>query len=78
MHIPEPVMSLAITVKKKEHGASFSKALNKFQKEDPTFRVKLDNESNQVSIFKVTPINGDFRLLSVVWVNCTWIFTLKE
>lgn len=47
MHIPEPVMSLAITTKK-ESSANFSKALSKFQKEDPTFRVVLDPESNQV------------------------------
>jgi elongation factor G len=48
MHVPNPVMSLAIAPAKKEGLANFSKALSKFQKEDPTFRVHLDPESNQV------------------------------
>lgn len=39
MNVPEPVMSLAIMPKARESLASFSKALNRFQKEDPTFKV---------------------------------------
>lgn len=34
----------------KESSAAFSKALNKFAKEDPTFRVSLDRESGQTII----------------------------
>jgi elongation factor G len=47
MFVPDPVISLAI----KPVGAetpSFSKALNRFQKEDPTFRVHIDSESQEV------------------------------
>eukprot|EP00897_Mesotaenium_endlicherianum_P001959 jgi/Mesen1/1791/ME000014S01202 len=47
MNVPEPVMSLSITPSSKDTGGQFSKALNRFQKEDPTFRVSLDPESNQ-------------------------------
>ena len=41
MNIPEPVMSLAIMPKTREASGGFSKALSRFQKEDPTFKVGL-------------------------------------
>ncbi|KAK1269636.1 hypothetical protein QJS04_geneDACA008323 [Acorus gramineus] len=50
MNIPEPVMSLAVSPVSKDTGGQFSKALNRFQKEDPTFRVGLDAESGQTII----------------------------
>ncbi|KAL3616487.1 Elongation factor G-2, mitochondrial [Castilleja foliolosa] len=50
MSVPEPVMSLAISAVCKDSGGNFSKALNRFQKEDPTFRVGLDPESSQTII----------------------------
>ncbi|ESR58596.1 hypothetical protein CICLE_v10018974mg [Citrus x clementina] len=50
MHVPEPVMSLAVQPVSKDSGGQFSKALNRFQKEDPTFRVGLDAESGQTII----------------------------
>jgi elongation factor G len=49
MFVPEPVISLALTPKGKE-SANFSKALNRFQKEDPTFRVHVDSESKETII----------------------------
>ena len=39
MNIPEPVMSLAIMPKTREASGGFSKALSRFQREDPTFKV---------------------------------------
>jgi len=50
LHVPQPVMSLAIAPKNKQAYANFSKALNRFQKEDPTFRVTVDNESKETVI----------------------------
>jgi elongation factor G len=47
MHVPQPVIELAVEPKKKEGSANFSKALNRFTKEDPTFRVWRDEESGQ-------------------------------
>ena len=44
MSVPEPVMSLAILPKTRESSANFSKALNRFQKEDPTFKVRSTPE----------------------------------
>ncbi|KAL4537141.1 hypothetical protein Ndes2526B_g04948 [Nannochloris sp. 'desiccata'] len=50
MTVPEPVMSLAVAPKARDQSANFSKALNRFQKEDPTFRVALDPESGETII----------------------------
>jgi len=50
MHVPEAVISLAIAPKDKGNATSFSKALNRFTKEDPTFRVRRDEESAQTII----------------------------
>lgn len=48
MFVPDPVISLAIAPKGKD-SPNFSKALGRFQKEDPTFRVHMDPESKEVS-----------------------------
>lgn len=43
-------MSLAVQPVSKDSGEQFSKALNRFQREDPTFRVGLDPENGQTII----------------------------
>ncbi|NUM89800.1 MAG: elongation factor G, partial [Bdellovibrionales bacterium] len=45
MFIPNAVISLAVSPKDKSGQANFSKALNRFTKEDPTLRVHRDEES---------------------------------
>lgn len=50
MHIPDPVISLSIKPKKREGQVNFSKALGKFSREDPTFRVSRDEESGETLI----------------------------
>jgi elongation factor G len=50
MYVPEPVISLAITPKDKKSADQMGKALNRFTKEDPTFRTFVDPESNQTII----------------------------
>ncbi len=50
MHVPDSVITLAVEPKKKEGLQNFSKALNRFSKEDPTFRVFRDEESGQTII----------------------------
>jgi elongation factor G len=49
MFVPEPVISLALIPKSKDTNY-FSKALNRFQREDPTFRVHIDEDSKQTII----------------------------
>ncbi|HSY22930.1 MAG TPA: elongation factor G [Polyangiaceae bacterium] len=50
MHVPDAVISLAVAPKDRAAEANFSKALNRFTKEDPTFRVHQDEESQQTII----------------------------
>ncbi|BAY17508.1 translation elongation factor G [Anabaenopsis circularis NIES-21] len=52
MFVPEPVITLSVTPKKQEDSDLLAKALNRFQREDPTFRVSIDPES------KATLISG--------------------
>jgi len=50
MFVPEAVISVAVEPKDRSHTAQFSKALQKFRREDPTFRVRRDEESGQTLI----------------------------
>ncbi len=50
MFVPNAVISLAVTPKDKGGASKFAKALGKFRKEDPTFRVHRDEESGQTII----------------------------
>jgi elongation factor G len=50
MFVPEPVISLAINPRDKKSADQMAKALNRFTKEDPTFRTYVDPESNQTII----------------------------
>jgi len=50
MHVPDAVISLAVSPKDKSSANNFSKALQKFRKEDPTFRVHRDEESAETII----------------------------
>ncbi len=45
MFVPEPVITLAIMTQNHEDEEKLSKALRRFQKEDPTFKVSVDPES---------------------------------
>ncbi len=50
MFVPLPVISLAISPIDKKAADNMAKALNRFTKEDPTFRTYVDPESNQTII----------------------------
>ena len=50
MFVPDAVMSLSIKPKRSADADSFSKAMNRFQREDPTFRVHVDAESEETII----------------------------
>ena len=50
IHVPIPVIELSITVKDKGEQTKLSKGLQRFLKEDPTFHVYTDEESNETRI----------------------------
>nr|WP_314993853.1 elongation factor G [uncultured Treponema sp.] len=50
MFVPDPVISLSVTPKDKKSADQMGKALNRFTKEDPTFRTFVDPESNETII----------------------------
>ena len=50
MFVPEAVISLSIKPKNSKDSNQFSKAIARFQREDPTFRVHFDVESEETII----------------------------
>ena len=62
MKVPEPVMSLAVAPKARSESAGFSKALSRFQREDPTFKVRLDEESGQTIISGMGELHLDIYI----------------
>ena len=50
MFVPNAVISMAVEPKDRSNAGNFTKALQKFMKEDPTFRVHRDKESGQTVI----------------------------
>ena len=50
MHIPSPVISLAIKAGDNKSAANMAKALNRFTKEDPTFQTYVDAETEDTII----------------------------
>ena len=48
--VPEPVISLSISPKDNKARVNMAKAINRFTKEDPTFRSRVDEESSQTII----------------------------
>lgn len=47
MFVPEPVMSVSVKPKKSTMQNNFAKAIQKFTKEDPTLRIKIDPDTKE-------------------------------
>jgi elongation factor G len=62
MHVPAAVISLAVAPKDRSAETNFSKALNRFTKEDPTFRVHQDEESQQTIISGMGELHLDIYI----------------
>ena len=50
MHVPAPVISLAVVPKDNKAQIQMAKALNRFTKEDPTFTTRVDEETSETII----------------------------
>ncbi|QDU61886.1 Elongation factor G [Planctomycetes bacterium Pan216] len=62
IHVPEPVISLAVIPEKRADGDKLSKALQRFRKEDPTFRVTTDPETNETIIMGMGELHLEIYL----------------
>ena len=62
MHVPAPVISLAVDTENNESQAKLSKALGRFMREDPTFKVKVDEESGETHISGMGELHLDIYL----------------
>jgi elongation factor G len=62
MHVPAAVISLAVRPKDRNAETNFSKALNRFTKEDPTFRVAQDEESQETIISGMGELHLDIYM----------------
>ncbi len=62
MYVPEPVISLAINPQDNKSQINMSKALNRFTKEDPTFRVYVDKQTNETIVEGMGELHLDVYL----------------
>ncbi len=62
MHVPIPVISLSIEAKDNDNQARMSKALGRFMREDPTFRVSFDEESSETHISGMGELHLDIYI----------------
>ncbi|GMH41107.1 hypothetical protein BSKO_09017 [Bryopsis sp. KO-2023] len=72
--VPDPVMSLALVPTSNQVTAAFSKALQRFQREDPTFRVGMNPETGETIISGMGELHLDVyveRMRREYNVDCT-------
>ncbi|KAF2148732.1 elongation factor G 1, mitochondrial precursor [Myriangium duriaei CBS 260.36] len=62
MFVPEAVISLSVKPKQTKDTPNFSKAMARFQREDPTFRVHVDSESQETIISGMGELHLDIYL----------------
>ena len=72
LHIPDPVIEVAIEPKTKSDRDALSAALSKLAKEDPSFRVKGDEETGQTLIAGMGELHLDSPTLEDEW-RCGWL-----
>lgn len=62
MFVPQPVISYSIAAKESEGVEKLSEALQRFMREDPTFRVKTDEENNETIISGMGELHLDIYI----------------
>ncbi|NXF22927.1 EFGM factor, partial [Rhodinocichla rosea] len=66
IHVPDPVISVAMKPSNKNDLDKFSKGLGRFTREDPTFRIHFDEES------KETIVSGMGELHLEIYAQVIW------
>ena len=62
MFVAEPVIEYSISAKKQDDASNLSKALGRFMREDPTFRVRVDPESAETIIAGMGELHLDIYI----------------
>jgi elongation factor G len=62
MFVPEPVMSISVKPAKTTMQNNFSKALQKFTKEDPTLRIRMDDNTKETILSGMGELHLDVYL----------------
>ncbi len=62
MFVPDPVIDVKIETLDKESSKNLSKGLNRFMKEDPTFKVRFDDESSETILSGMGELHLDVYL----------------
>ena len=69
MYVPDPVVSMSIKPIDTNNNDMFSKGINRFMKEDPTFRVLYDAESKELIAYGMGELHLDiYATVLVVYV----------
>jgi elongation factor G len=62
IYVPEPVIKVAVQPLNRGDGDKFDKALGRFRREDPTFRVMSDEETNEILIAGMGELHLDIYI----------------
>lgn len=62
IYVPEPVISLSISPKDSKSETNMSKAINRFVREDPTFRTYVDQETGETIISGMGELHLDIYI----------------
>ncbi|MFC1534899.1 elongation factor G [Thermodesulfobacteriota bacterium] len=60
--VPEPVISLSVTSRDNKSNTNMAKAINRFIREDPTFRFHVDQESSETIISGMGELHLDIYI----------------